>query len=78
LIHDLVFVIDEVAATMILSNKVSSASPYLDVVGSGINEGSMRVCCGINEGSGINEASPYLFFRSWLLACLSEEAVGWL
>ena len=45
MIHDLVFgVIDEVVASMILWNKVSSAPPYLDDVRSDINEGSVRVC----------------------------------
>jgi hypothetical protein len=52
---------------MIIWNNISPASSYLDDVRSSIGEGLVRVCF-----------VHLLFFRSWLLVYLSEEAIDWL
>jgi hypothetical protein len=52
---------------MIIWNNISPASSYLDDVRSSIGEGLVRVC-----------SVHLLFFRSWLLVYLSEEAIDWL
>jgi hypothetical protein len=48
---------------MVLWNKVSPTSPYLDDVQPSVGKGPMRV--------------RYVF-KSWILVCIPEEAVGWL
>lgn len=52
---------------LVVWNKISSASSYLEDVRYSVDEGLVREF-GVSD--------PLILFRSWHLVCLSEDAVG--